>query len=98
MEGIRLAREEEIGAMKLDVISRGGRKKDFWDLVEILPDYSLPQLLSVYEKKYPYNDLEEVKRGLVDFTAAEEMPDPICLRSRTWEGVKEAILREAAAM
>lgn len=28
IEGIRMATEEEIGTMKLDVISRGGRKKD----------------------------------------------------------------------
>jgi predicted nucleotidyltransferase component of viral defense system len=95
IEGIRLARVEEIGAMKLDVIARGGRKKDFWDLVEILPDYSLSDLMSVYEKKYPYNDLEDVKRGLTDFEAAEEMPDPICLRNRTWEEVKAMMIGEA---
>lgn len=98
IEGIRLASVEEIGAMKLDVISRGGRKKDFWDLVEILSDYSLLHLLRVYEEKYPYNDLADVKRGLTDFTAAEEVPDPICLRERTWEGVKEVIIREAAQL
>ncbi|RYZ61104.1 MAG: nucleotidyl transferase AbiEii/AbiGii toxin family protein [Chitinophagaceae bacterium] len=97
-EGIRLASVEEIGAMKLDVISRGGRKKDFWDLVEILPDYSLPHLLRVYKEKYPYNDLADVKRGLSDFLAAEEGPDPICLRKRTWESVKEVIIRQTAQL
>lgn len=98
IEGIRLASVEEIGAMKLDVISRGGRKKDFWDLVEIFSDYSLAHLMRVYERKYPYNDLADVKGGLTDFTAAEEMPDPICLRGHTWERVKEKVLREAAAL
>lgn len=98
LDGIRLASVEEIGAMKLDVISRGGRKKDFWDLVEILSDFSLPHLLQVYEEKYPYHELADVKRGLTDFTAADEMPDPICLRERTWENVKERVLREAAAL
>ena len=31
-ENIRMASENEIIAMKLDVVLRGGRKKDFWDL------------------------------------------------------------------
>jgi hypothetical protein len=32
---IRLATVEEITAMKIDVIQRGGPKKDFWDLHEL---------------------------------------------------------------
>ncbi len=35
IDGIRLATVEEIIAMKIDVISRGGRKKDFWDIHEL---------------------------------------------------------------
>lgn len=97
-DGIRLASVEEIGAMKLDVISRGGRKKDFWDLVEILSDYSLLHLMEVYKEKYPYNDLADVERGLTNFATAEEVPDPICLRGRTWEGVKAVIIRRAAQL
>jgi predicted nucleotidyltransferase component of viral defense system len=31
-----MATVEEIIAMKLDVMQRGGRKKDFWDLHELL--------------------------------------------------------------
>lgn len=94
VEGIRMATIEEIGAMKLDVISRGGRKKDFWDLVEILDDYSLEHLINVYTKKYPYHDIEDVKTGLINFTLAEEMPDPIWLKGRTWEMVKSKIIDE----
>ena len=84
--------------MKLDVIARGGRKKDFWDLVEIVYEYPLPDLMSVYEKKYPYNDLADVKRGLTNFAAAEEVPDPICLRGRTWTAVKERVIQEASLL
>ena len=32
LDQIRLATQEEIIAMKIDVVQRGGRKKDFWDL------------------------------------------------------------------
>ena len=39
IDGIRLATVEEIIAMKIDVISRVGRKKDFWDIHELKLDY-----------------------------------------------------------
>lgn len=32
IDGIRLASIDDIVAMKIDTISRGGRKKDFWDI------------------------------------------------------------------
>jgi hypothetical protein len=98
IDGIRMAREEEIGAMKLDVISRGGRKKDFWDLVEIFDDYSLAHLLEVYAQKYPYHEIEDVKKGLINFASAEEVPDPICLKGRSWEGIKSRMIEEANAL
>ncbi|MDN3725323.1 nucleotidyl transferase AbiEii/AbiGii toxin family protein [Aequorivita sp. SDUM287046] len=36
VDNIRLASKEEIAAMKLEVIANGGRKKDFWDIHELL--------------------------------------------------------------
>jgi predicted nucleotidyltransferase component of viral defense system len=91
IDGIRMATIKEIALMKLDAISRGGRKKDFWDLSEILDHYSLSFLLDQYQVKYPFNELADVKRGLLDFEIAENMPDPICLRGKYWENVKEDI-------
>jgi predicted nucleotidyltransferase component of viral defense system len=43
-EGVRIATIEEIIAMKVDVISRKGRKKDFWDIHELLDKSSLQKL------------------------------------------------------
>jgi hypothetical protein len=97
-ESIRMANVEEIAAMKLDVISRGGRKKDFWDLVEILEDHSLADLLTIYEKKYPYFPIDDVKNGLTNFSVAEEMPDPICLKSKKWDLIKASISDAASKL
>src|SRR5690606_39411919 len=36
-----VAQTEEIIAMKMDVVQRGARKKYFWDLHELLPQYPL---------------------------------------------------------
>ncbi len=44
LEGIRLSGIEEIAAMKLEIVGNGGRKKDFWDLHELMNHYSLSVL------------------------------------------------------
>lgn len=40
-DSIHMATIEEIIAMKIDVISRKGRKKDFWDIHEFLEKYTI---------------------------------------------------------
>ncbi len=54
-DGIRLAQLEEIAAMKLEVIGNSGRKKDFWDIHELMESFSWDEMLSFYEKRYPYS-------------------------------------------
>jgi predicted nucleotidyltransferase component of viral defense system len=89
MEGVRFAGLEEIAAMKLEVIGNGGRKKDFWDLHELLEHYSLAQMISFYEKRYPYSfSKEEIIARLTFFENANEDFDPICLRKKYWELIK----------
>ena len=92
VEGIRIATMEEIALMKLDTISRGGRKKDFWDMSEIMEHHTLSSLLEQYPEKYPYNKIEDVTKGMTNFEIAEEMPDPICLRGRYWDLVKTEMI------
>jgi hypothetical protein len=94
-EGIRLATIEDIAAMKLDTISRGGRKKDFWDLSDILETHSMSELLAIYEKKYPWFEIKDVVNGLSDFTVADKMPDPICYKKKSWETIKAEMIKEA---
>ena len=88
VEGIRFATIEEIALMKLEVVARGGRKKDFWDLSEIFENISLASLLERYPQKFPFLPIENVKKGLIDFSVADQMPDPICLKGKFWDTVK----------
>jgi predicted nucleotidyltransferase component of viral defense system len=84
--GLRLASTEEIIAMKLDVISRNGRKKDFWDIHELIGDYSLGEMLAFHEKRYPdTHDTAEITKKLRDFSKANYDFDPDCLRGKYWE-------------
>ena len=79
--------------MKLDTISKVGRKKDFWDLSDILEEYRLSDLLKVYEQKYPWLEIKDVLKGFSDFTITEQMPDPICYKNKDWETVKDEIIQ-----
>lgn len=48
VDGVRMASLEEIIAMKVDVIQRVGRKKDFWDIYEVLPHYSVADMIALH--------------------------------------------------
>ncbi|WP_254070899.1 nucleotidyl transferase AbiEii/AbiGii toxin family protein [Pedobacter sp. L105] len=88
-EGIRMATVEDIIAMKVDVISRGGRKKDFWDLHELLNDYPIAQMLALHEKRSPYNHVREsIINNFRDFAEADYDFEPLCLRGKHWELIK----------
>jgi predicted nucleotidyltransferase component of viral defense system len=89
IDSIRLASIGEIIAMKLDVISRTGRKKDFWDIKEIMKSYSIQEMILFHKKRHPYtHNLKELKEKLTDFSSADNDFDPICLRGNHWEIIK----------
>ena len=97
IDDIRLATIEEIIAMKIDVIARSGRKKDFWDIHELMNDYPFEKMLSLHEKRYPYNhDIEHITKSFSDFEAADEDFDPICLKDKHWEIIKLDMIHFAA--
>lgn len=86
---IRIAAVDDIVAMKMDVLARGGRKKDFWDLHLLHNKFSITQMLSLYEKRYPYGaSTEECIIGLTNFNIADNDPDPICLQHKMWQLIK----------
>lgn len=91
-DGIRLATIEEILAMKVDVVQRGGRKKDFWDLHEFLSEYGISKMLELHEERYQYShDKDLILKNFTDFSASDDDFDPICLHGKYWEFIKEDI-------
>ena len=90
IDNIRLASIDEIIAMKIDVIQRGGRKKDFWDLHELLDKYDISEMIKLHEKRYPYShDPILIHHNLTNFSIADDDFDPICLRGKYWEFIKD---------
>ncbi len=93
IDGIRLATVEEIIAMKIDVISRGGRKKDFWDIHELKDNYSIDKMLDLHKQRNPHaHDREQIRRNFTNFKNADDDFDPICLKGKYWEIIKLDII------
>jgi hypothetical protein len=87
---IRMATIEEIIAMKVDVVQRGGRKKDFWDLHDLIDTYSISDMLDLHQQRYPYNhDRELIIKNFTVFEQADDDLTPICFRGKYWEFIKE---------
>jgi hypothetical protein len=84
-----MATIEEIIAMKIDIVQRGGRKKDFWDLHEVIERYPLSKMIQLHNQRYPYShDKQAIMDNFINFDAADDDFDPICLRGKYWELIK----------
>lgn len=89
IDNIRIASINDVIAMKVNVISNGGRKKDFWDIHEILDKYDIEQLFSFHKERHEYtHDRAELLNKFTDFSIADKDFDPICLKNKNWHIIK----------
>ncbi len=98
-DGLMLADERDIAAMKLDAISSRGSRKDFIDIYELLKKYTLTELIDFFEKKYTgikYNMLHILK-SLIYFDDADGEPPPVMLRDVNWDNIKQNISQAVSA-
>lgn len=88
-QNIRFSSIEEVAAMKFEVIAQGGRKKDFWDVHELLEKYTLDDLIDFYLKRNPYGySKDELLTQVIDFSVAEDDFTPNCFKNKDWEIIK----------
>lgn len=90
-DGIVLAGVKDIAAMKISAITNRGTKKDFIDLFFLLQEYTLSEILGLYQQKYSDSQLFTVIRSLTYFDDAESDPMPSMLAPAKWSQVKLAI-------
>ncbi|MFM9837166.1 MAG: nucleotidyl transferase AbiEii/AbiGii toxin family protein [Cyclobacteriaceae bacterium] len=91
-EGIRMFSVEDIIAMKVQAILGRGKKKDFWDVAELLNHYSVPDFIEFHKQKYATQNLIiTVPQAITYFSDADESEDPISLKKQTWKSVQESI-------
>ena len=89
IDNIRLASLKDITAMKIEVIQNGGRKKDFWDLHELLNYFSLEEMLAFHKIRYPFShDSDLIIKNFTNFEIADDDFDVLCLKGKHWEVIK----------
>jgi predicted nucleotidyltransferase component of viral defense system len=92
--GIRFYSDADIAAMKIQAILGRGKKKDFWDLYELLQKYSLQQMMDWHKQKYPSQMLAiSIPNAITYFTDADDSETPVSFKKQTWEGIKKGIQR-----
>ena len=77
--------------MKLNAIANRGAKKDFYDIYSLLETFSINELLSLFENKYPEINSFSVLKSLNYFDDADMELDPISLVDANWKSVKKKI-------
>ncbi|MFT4015853.1 MAG: nucleotidyl transferase AbiEii/AbiGii toxin family protein [Agriterribacter sp.] len=96
-EHIRFANIEDIIAMKIDIIQRKARKKDFWDIHALLDEYTVKQMIALHKEKYTYaHDEKLIIQNFTNFLQANDDLDPICLLQKHWEVIRYEIAEAVA--
>jgi predicted nucleotidyltransferase component of viral defense system len=91
-KNIRMYSSADISAMKIQAILGRAKKKDFWDLHELLQHYSLQQLIDWHKQKYPSQMLAiSIPNAITYFVEADESETPVSFKNQTWEQIKKSI-------
>ena len=96
IEGIRMVSEKDIAAMKLNAIAQDRqRKKDFWDIHDLLETYSIEDMVSFALKRYPWSlTLDKIIDGFKRIPSLNDYTEIRCLKGKYWEFVVEDLMEE----
>lgn len=95
VDGVRMFSAEDIIAMKVQAILGRGKKKDFWDIAELLQHFTIIDFQNFHKEKYStQNLLITVPQAITYFFDADESEDPISLKGQTWEKVQQEIQKK----
>ena len=92
-DNLRLADERDIAAMKIEAtLDQEQRRKDFWDIHDLLESYTAEKLLSFHRQRYPYShDIQEIADAFGRCCHATDKTEVICLKHKYWEFIAEDI-------
>lgn len=91
VDGLRLASQADIAAMKVNAVIGRGTRKDFIDIAYLLRSYSLSQILRFYFTKYPEASVFLASKSLAYYADADKDPMPVMFSSESWEEIKAFI-------
>lgn len=90
-DGIILASPKDIAAMKINAAEGRGTKKDFIDIYVLLQHFSLDEILSFYNAKYPEHSTFRALMSLAYFEDANSQISPRVFDLPTWEEMRTYI-------
>lgn len=97
VDNIRMYSIADISAMKIQAILGRAKKKDFWDLHELLQHYPLQQLIDWHRQKYPSQMLAiSIPHAITYYADAEESETPVSFKGQTWEKIKKDISKRVS--
>ncbi len=94
-DGIRMASPHDIAAMKVLAIDGRGTRKDFVDMYYLLQHFTMPEILQLYEQKFPAASRFRAMMCMTYFVDAEKAEMPrMLIDNVSWEDMKEHIRQE----
>jgi predicted nucleotidyltransferase component of viral defense system len=95
IDGIRMYSPQEIVAMKVQAILNRGKKKDFWDVAELLKHFTVRDFINLHKEKYNTQNIYiTVPQAITYFDDADESENPVSLKGQTWYSVKKEIQKK----
>ncbi len=96
IDGIRMVSEKDIAAMKLNCIAQNRqRKKDFWDIHDLMETYSIEDMVSFALKRYPWTlTLDKIINGFKRLPLLNDYTEIRCLKGKYWEFVVEDLMEQ----
>ncbi|MBP6611368.1 MAG: nucleotidyl transferase AbiEii/AbiGii toxin family protein [Paludibacter sp.] len=95
VEGIRMLSDKDLIAMKVQAVLGRGKKKDFWDIAELLSKYTIQDFIDFHKQKFPSQMLGiSVPTAITYFTDADDSEDPETIKKQSWNDIKKFISKK----
>ena len=97
VDGLRLASEKEIAAMKMQTITQSEqRRKDFWDIHDLLETYSLTEMKDWCLQRYPWIATDaDIRNAFMRMNMMSDCTEENCLKGKYWEFIVEDLQEES---
>ena len=95
-DGLRMFSTQDIIAMKFNAILGRGKKKDFWDMAELLANFNLQDMIAYHKEISRQMLLISLPSALIYFADADESEDPVNLKGQTCGKVKTFISKKVS--
>jgi hypothetical protein len=92
IDQIRMYSPEDIVAMKVQAILGRGKKKDFFDIAELLDHFTIEDFIEFHKEKFAtQNIMITIPHAITYYNDANESENPVSLKNQKWSSVKSTI-------